>query len=88
MAKNKMSDVRDHLVAMMESLNDESTNAEQMDQVIRRAQAMQGLSKAYTENARLTFQVAKALNEGDVHKDDVPVAFVVNNSKALEHKQQ
>lgn len=37
--KNKVSDVRDHLVAMLERLGDDDLNAEQMGQVIERAKA-------------------------------------------------
>ena len=86
MAKSRMENVREHLVAMMERLNDESLTPEKMEQAIEGAKAMQGLSKAYTENARLTFQVAKAVSEGDVHTANVPEAFV--DRPALEHKQQ
>jgi len=47
--KNKIVDVRNHLVAMMETLND--ANAPQ--EAVARAKALSGLAQAYTNTVRV-----------------------------------
>lgn len=47
--KNKMQDVRNHLVAMMEALNDKDVDQELVD----RAKAMAELSQAYTNTVKV-----------------------------------
>ena len=47
--KNKMGDVRNHLVAMMEALNDADTDAE----TIQRAKALSELAQAYTNTVKV-----------------------------------
>lgn len=45
--KNRVSDVRDHLVAVMEALNDECATPEKLAANIERAKAMSGLAQQY-----------------------------------------
>lgn len=47
--KNKMQHVRDHLVAMMESLNDKDVDQEMVD----RAKALAELAQAYTNTVKV-----------------------------------
>lgn len=54
--KNKMQDVRDHLVAMMEALNDKDVPPEMVD----RARAVAGLAQAYTASVAIEIKAAEA----------------------------
>lgn len=45
MARNKLSDLNDHLFAQLERLNDESISPEDMAREIEKAKAMEGIAK-------------------------------------------
>ena len=48
MTKNRINDVCDHLVAMLEALGDENKTPEEMSATIERAKATAGIAQAYT----------------------------------------
>lgn len=54
--KNRMKDVRDHLVAQMEALKDGEVDP----QVIERAKAVASLAQVYTNTVKVELEVRKA----------------------------
>ena len=54
--KNKMSDVRNHLVSMMELLGDKEVDA----QVIERAKAVAALAQTYTNTVKVEIDARRA----------------------------
>jgi len=59
MAKNKLSDLNNHLFAQLERLGEEDLQPEQLKQEIDRAKAINGIAKNIVENARTTLEVLK-----------------------------
>lgn len=61
--KNKIGDVRDHLVGMMEDLGEAGVDGNEMAQRIQRAKGMSQLAGAYIETVKVELQAAKLANE-------------------------
>lgn len=57
MAKNKLSDLNDHLIAQMERLTDESLDGDDLKLEINRSKAVSNLGKQIVASARLTLDV-------------------------------
>ena len=53
MAKNKLSDLNDHLFAQIERLNDETLTPEQMELELKKADAMEKVSKQILDSSRV-----------------------------------
>ena len=70
--KNKMSDVRNHLVAMMERLSEEDLSADAVAKEVEKAKALSGLAKEYTSNVKLELDARRLVAEGDIHRNDLP----------------
>ena len=58
MAKNKLSDLNDHLFAQLERLNDETINPEEMKAEIEKAKAMEGIAKSIIETSKTVLDAA------------------------------
>jgi len=64
--KNKLSDLNNHLFAQLERLSDESLTAEQIEQEVRRADAIVDISEQIVSNAGLQLKaVAILAQHGD-----------------------
>lgn len=61
--KNKVSDVRNHLVAVMEALNDESSTPEERAAAIERAKAMSNVAGQYVSAVRVEIDAARLMHE-------------------------
>ena len=61
--KNKVSDVRNHLVAVMEALNDESATPDERAAAIERAKAMSNLSAQFVAGVRVEIDAARLMHE-------------------------
>lgn len=61
--KNKMSDVRDHLVAALEMLGDEGVAAEEMAQRIERAKAISLVAGTYIAAVRTELEAFRVVDE-------------------------
>ncbi|WP_336357298.1 hypothetical protein [Stenotrophomonas muris] len=61
--KNKVSDVRDHLVAMLERLGDDDLSAEQMGQVIERAKASTIVAATYIGAVKVELDAIRLAHE-------------------------
>ena len=53
MARNKLTDLNDHLFAQIERLNDETLTPEQMELELKKADAMEKVSKQILDSSRV-----------------------------------
>lgn len=61
--KNKLVDLNNHLFAQLERLGEEGLTAEQLEQEVRRTDAMVAVSTQILRNADLSVQAAKLVAE-------------------------
>ena len=61
--KNKIEDVRNHLVACMEALNQEEQTEEQSKFAIERAKAMSGLATSFTNAVKVELDAVRLADE-------------------------
>lgn len=61
--KNKLVDLNNHLFAQLERLGEEGMTAEQLEQEVRRTDAMVAVSTQILRNADLSVQAAKLVAE-------------------------
>jgi len=61
--KNKVSDVRNHLVAVMEALNDEAATPEQQAAAIERAKAMSSVAAQYIGAVRVELDAVRLYDD-------------------------
>ncbi len=61
--KNKVSDVRDHLVAMLERLGDDSLSPEQMGQVIERAKTSSMVASTYIGAVKVELDAIRLMDD-------------------------
>lgn len=59
MARNKLSDLNDHLFAQMERLSEEDMKPEDLKNEIGRAKAMESIGKQILSTAKITMDAAK-----------------------------
>ena len=67
--KNKLIDLNNHLFAQLERLGDENLTADQIDNEVRRTEAIVVVSKEIIANADLALKAAKLVAEHGVHVD-------------------
>jgi flagellar hook-basal body complex protein FliE len=60
MARNQMNDLRDHLFAALERLNDDELSPEQLSSEVEKAQAISNLSNAVIGSAKAEIDFMKA----------------------------
>lgn len=63
MSKNKLTDLNDHLFMQLERLGDENLSAEQLEQELKRADAIAAISEQIVSNADLHLRAAKYVAE-------------------------
>lgn len=61
--KNKVSDVRDHLVAMLERLGDDNLSAEDMSLVIERAKTSTMVATTYIGAVKVELDAIRLMDE-------------------------
>lgn len=61
--KNKVSDVRDHLVAMLEQLGDDTMAPEKMAQVLERAKVSSQVAGTYINAVRVELDAIRIMDE-------------------------
>ncbi len=61
--KNKVSDVRDHLVAMLERLGDDNLSPEEMNQVIERAKTTTMVATTYIGAVKVELDAIRLMDE-------------------------
>ena len=75
MAKNKLSDLNDHLFAALERLNDESLSQEEIQMESVRSQAIVGVANQIIGNARITLDAMKLVSNGNIYASELPESF-------------
>lgn len=75
MAKNKLSDLNDHLFAALERLNDEELTSEQIESEAKRADAIMGISDKIIANAKITLDAMKLISIGNLDSTEIPESF-------------
>lgn len=74
MARNKLSDLNDHLFAQLERLEDENMSREDLEKEVVRTKAINDVAKNIVENAKLTLEAVKLT--GDLpQKQELPKLF-------------
>ncbi len=72
MAKNKLSDLNDHLFMALERLNDEDLTSEKLEFECNRVKAMSKISTEIIKASDLFFKVAIEIGKGNIDSLDVP----------------
>jgi hypothetical protein len=75
MAKNKLTDLNDHLFAALERLNDEELTNEQIESESKRADAIIGISDKIIANAKITLDAMKLMSNGNLEFSEIPESF-------------
>lgn len=84
MAKNKLSDLNDHLFMQLERLGDEELTAEQIETEAKRSEAIIGVASQIMKNADLHMKAASLLaDHGLSFQDALPVPVNVNGGRTL-----
>ena len=72
--KNKLSDLNNHLFAQLERLSDEGLTAEQIEQEVKRADAIVSVSDQIVRNADLQLKAVTVLaNHGERYRPHLPM---------------
>jgi hypothetical protein len=61
--KNKVDDVRNHLVQVMEALNEENLAPEDLERTIERAKAMSSLATSYVNAVKVELDAIRLADE-------------------------
>lgn len=72
MAKNKLSDLNDHLFAQLERLNEEDLNDQQIKNEVSRAKAISGIASQVIKSAKVTIDAMKLVASGDYTVNELP----------------
>lgn len=77
MAKNKLNDLNDHLMAQVERLNDESIEGDKMELEIKKAEAISRVSEQIISIAAITLKAMDLVGKGVLQIDELPDQFGV-----------
>ena len=69
MARNKISDLRDHMFAALERLNDESLSNEQVKEEVDKAKAISSIGSVIINSAKIEVDYLKATGRIDSDSD-------------------
>ncbi len=72
MARNKLTDLNNHLFAQLERLNDEEMSKEETESEVRKAVAMSKVAAQIIQNAKVSIDAMKLLANGDFIKSELP----------------
>jgi hypothetical protein len=75
MAKNKLSDLNDHLFLALERLNDEELKKDEIEAEAIRVEAIIGISAQIISNAKTTIDAMKLVASGHFGSKDLPDTF-------------
>lgn len=77
MARNKLTDLNDHLFAQLERLGDESLDDTALAREIERSKAIAAIATNVIGNAKMQLDVLKAVHEYNISKG--PAMFGLND---------
>lgn len=72
MAKNKLSDLNNHLFAQLERLNEESLDEQQIKNEVSRAKAISNIASQVIKSAKVTIDAMKLVANGDYTVNELP----------------
>lgn len=75
MARNKISDLNDHLFAQLERLNDETMKPEKMELEFEKARAISSVAAQIIKANKLTIDAMRLMSSGSVGPSDMPDTF-------------
>lgn len=81
MARNKLTDLNDHLFAQLERLGDEDLTTDEVQTEVQRAKAITGLASQIINNARVTLDAVKMVNDGETMRKQLPDYIGIDNHK-------
>lgn len=82
MARNKITDLNDHLFAQLERLNDETMKAEEMELELKKAKAVSQVASQLIKSNKLTLDAMKLIKDGSVGTGDMPDTFGLKKLEA------
>lgn len=72
MARNKLSDLNDHLFMALERLNDEDLSIDKLELEQKRVQAISKISREIIHSSNLVYKVAVSMGKGDIDPMSLP----------------
>lgn len=72
MAKNKLSDLNNHLFEQLERLNDEQLSNEDLEKEMKRAKSMGEIATNIIEINRISMDAIRLVAKGDIGYKDLP----------------
>ena len=69
MARNKMSDLRDHMFAALERLNDEEISTDELQVEMHRAKAISSIGSVLVNSAKVEIDYLKSTGQIDTQSD-------------------
>lgn len=72
MARNKLSDLNNHLFEQLERLNDEELSDEQLEKEIKRQGSMSEIAKNIIDINKISLDAMKLMARGEVKATDMP----------------
>lgn len=86
MARNKITDLNDHLFAQLERLNDEEMEPEKMEFEFQKAKAISSVGAQIIKANKLILDAMRILSNGSVGPNDMPESFGLSNKLQIESK--
>ena len=72
MARNKLTDLNDHLFMALERLNDEDLSIDKLELEQKRVQAISKISREIINSSNLVYKVAVSMGKGDIDPMSLP----------------
>jgi len=79
--KNKLADLNNILFAQLERLDDENVTGEDLDAVIKRGEAIAGISAQIIANKNLQIKTVKTAHELGMHVEGKALLHLVEETK-------
>lgn len=85
--KNRLIDLNNHLFSQMERLSDENLTSEQIEQEVKRSEAIVAVSEQIIRNSDISLKAANLVaNHGDRFKPMLPTIF--RQPEMIEHSTE
>lgn len=78
MARNKLTDLNNHLFAQLERLNDEDLKDDDLQLEVQRATAISKIASQVIGNAKVSLEAVKMIHSGDLRSTEIPETFGLN----------
>lgn len=85
MARNKLSDLNNHLFEQLERLNDESLSNEDLEKEMKRQKSMSEIASNIIEINRISMDAIKLIAKGDIQAKDLPNEIDTVKPKQIEN---